>query len=117
MTETGPSPQPNQDETDIPGAPDRTDKDDNLYTGMCVGGPLDGQYETCRYPAGFVLVDRPAGRAWVYKRGGRRRWFIAALADGREARPYRAEMALEAALGERYDVRAVPAWGSHDGGS
>lgn len=34
----------------------------------CVGGPLDGQYVPCRFPKGFLAVDKPAGLCWVYER-------------------------------------------------
>ena len=115
MNDQGSDPANYWDEVDIPGAPDREDKNDDLYVGVIVGGPLDGGVEYSRYPAGFVLVDRPAGRAWLYKRQQPHQWHIAPLPDGREARPYRPELAVEAAMGERYDVRAMPAWGSHDG--
>ncbi len=37
-----------------------------LYQGVCVGGPLDGQTRESRYPKGALLVNKPGGSAWVY---------------------------------------------------
>ncbi len=37
-----------------------------LYEGVCVGGPLDGEVRQSRYPKGALLVDKPSGSAWVY---------------------------------------------------
>jgi hypothetical protein len=36
--------------------------------GYCAGGPLDGQQVAVRTSGGFLAVDRPAGRSWVYTR-------------------------------------------------
>jgi hypothetical protein len=38
----------------------------DLYTGVCVGGPLDGKQITARYPRGFILVDKPENKHWLY---------------------------------------------------
>ncbi|WP_250029822.1 hypothetical protein [Paractinoplanes maris] len=37
-------------------------------TGLCVGGPLDGQRITVRTPAGFLAVDKAESKAWMYQR-------------------------------------------------
>ncbi|MFB6393013.1 hypothetical protein [Polymorphospora lycopeni] len=37
-----------------------------MYEAICHGGPLDGQHAISRRPAGFLLVDRPAGQCWIY---------------------------------------------------
>jgi hypothetical protein len=42
------------------------------YEGDCVGGPLDQQHIRVRFPKGFLCVDRPAEKAWVYKFDGER---------------------------------------------
>jgi hypothetical protein len=34
--------------------------------GMCVGGPLHGQPACSRFGKGFLLVDKVAGRCWLY---------------------------------------------------
>jgi hypothetical protein len=40
--------------------------DDHLTIGICQGGPLDGQQVSVR-SAGFLAVDRQAGKAWRYQ--------------------------------------------------
>ena len=37
-----------------------------MREGRCHGGPLDGQVRISRYPSGFLLGDKPTGRAWIY---------------------------------------------------
>jgi hypothetical protein len=37
------------------------------YEGECFGGPLHGQRVSVRYPKGFLVVDKPGNKAWVYK--------------------------------------------------
>jgi hypothetical protein len=39
---------------------------DTTVTGMCTGGPLDGQQVIVRSSSGFLAVNKPAGRAWMY---------------------------------------------------
>lgn len=39
---------------------------DTLWTGQCLGGPMNGQVGESRFPKGFLLVDRPANRVWIY---------------------------------------------------
>jgi hypothetical protein len=47
--------------------PPDTDDDYNFtYDGVCVGGPYDGYTVSSRCPKGFVLVDRPNNRMWMY---------------------------------------------------
>lgn len=41
-----------------------------LFEGVCVGGPLDGRDGQSRFPRGFVLIDKPGQRAWIYDRQG-----------------------------------------------
>lgn len=41
------------------------------FTGVCVGGPLDGERVTVRSSA-FLATDRAAGMAWVYQHDGDR---------------------------------------------
>lgn len=72
------------------------------YTGPCYGGPMDGQTGESRFPAGFVLVDRPSGRAWIYDRSGSQ--FNVRDAKGM---PLDDEKRWEAANGAKWDVRAL----------
>jgi hypothetical protein len=44
--------------------------DADTYDGPCVGGPYAGRPASSRFPRGFLLVDRPHGRAWVYAYAG-----------------------------------------------
>lgn len=82
-----------------------------LYTGRCVGGPLDGQVVESRFPKGFVLVDKNADLAWLYdyteaqpKPGGEIfSTFQAREADGRTLDH---EKRIAAAEHSEYDVRA-----------
>lgn len=39
-----------------------------VYEGLCIGGPMGGQRGESRYAAGFVLIDRPGRRVWLYDR-------------------------------------------------
>ena len=36
------------------------------WQGPCIGGPMDGRHGSSRFPSGFLLVDRPTGKCWVY---------------------------------------------------
>jgi len=47
-----------QEEHEVPENP--------LYSGVCVGGPLNGQDASSRFPKGFLLCDRPGKKAWLY---------------------------------------------------
>jgi hypothetical protein len=37
-----------------------------LFEGDCRGGPLDGQPGQSRFPKGFLLIDKPNNRVWIY---------------------------------------------------
>jgi hypothetical protein len=43
---------------------------DTTVTGVCTGGPLDGQEVIVRSASGFLAVDKAAGLAWKYVRDG-----------------------------------------------
>ena len=78
-------------------------EDKLIYRGRCVGGPLDGAAASCRYPAGFVLADKPSGLAWIYDRTAEGT-FAVREQDGRALDLRRATMA---AIGDAYDVIAA----------
>lgn len=40
--------------------------EEELYEGPCVGGPLDGAVSQSRFPKGFLLIDKPNNRVWIY---------------------------------------------------
>lgn len=74
-----------------------------LYTGRCNGGPFDGRPGESRYPGGFLLVDKPAGRSWLYTWTGDH-------FEVQDAQPaaFRSEQAITVATAGECDVRAVP---------
>jgi hypothetical protein len=39
---------------------------ETLYSGIAVGGPLDGKTVEGRFPSGIVFVSKPENKAWVY---------------------------------------------------
>lgn len=81
--------------------------DHRLFEGICRGGPLDGETATSRFPAGFVLADKLAGRAWIYDRRHDGTYVVRG-GDPDPARELDHTKALAAVLGQEYDViRAV----------
>ncbi len=48
-----------------------------LYSGMAVGGPLDGTIVEGRYPEGIIFVSKPENKAWVYDFYAERQEFCA----------------------------------------
>lgn len=40
--------------------------ENKLYEGSCIGGPLNGTVGQSRFPKGFLLVDKPNNKVWVY---------------------------------------------------
>jgi hypothetical protein len=71
--------------------------------GRCHGGPLDGQVRISRYPSGFLLGDKPSGRVWFYD------WRDDAFhVRDPEPRPLTDDLVVSTALGEEYDVLALP---------
>jgi len=48
-------------------ADEATDSDEGeTFTGTARGGPWDGRDIESRCPKGVLLIDRPAGLAWIY---------------------------------------------------
>ncbi|MFC0529592.1 hypothetical protein [Phytohabitans kaempferiae] len=81
-----------------------------MHEGGCHGGPLDGQVRISRYPNGFLLGDKPTGRAWFYD------WRDGAFhVRDPEPQPLTDGLMLETALGEAYDVLALPGSGDEVG--
>jgi hypothetical protein len=69
------------------------------------GGPLDGMRVPCRYPAGLLLINKPAGQAMVYELKAKR-----LVTDGL-VRDLDDQRAVDTADGERFDVLAYDAEG------
>lgn len=76
-----------------------------LWDGECRGGPLDGLTATSRFPSGFLLVDKPGQRCWVYDWMGDEARVFMARENGT---PYalNEEGRWRAADEHTYDVRA-----------
>jgi hypothetical protein len=72
-----------------------------VYTFRCVGGPLDGQVEESRFEKGFILVDKPADKVWIYDLD--RDKFVCRG----DAVQLDMDKAVDTALGGEYDVRSV----------
>lgn len=87
-----------------------------IYTGICVGGPMDGLEGQSRFEKGFVLLDDPRGFAWVYDYHdgaipGFEATQNASLASSprfiaREQAILSRDKAAKAAAEDKYDVRA-----------
>lgn len=41
------------------------------YEGVCFGGPMNGRDIVCRFPKGFLLVDKPNNKCWIYEWDGK----------------------------------------------
>lgn len=81
------------------GKPD--DDDALLYEGMCEGGPMNGIPGQSRFPKGFVVIDQPNSRAWVYDYDRSAGVFVSRRRDVHDRIRH-----LHAAEGANYDVRA-----------
>lgn len=75
-----------------------------LWEGPCRGGPMDGQTGQSRFSNGFLLADKPNGRAWIYDWNEKTQEFVCrdAVGDTLDEAGRR-----KAANGLTYDVRAV----------
>ena len=40
--------------------------EEELYTGLALGGPMDGRTVEGRYPGGILFVSKPTNKAWLY---------------------------------------------------
>lgn len=78
-----------------------------VYTGVCVGGPLDTQSITVRSPAGFLAADKVNGAAWIYKRGTDGRFTVCTDHDDSLAYPYGPSTGVRALQPERAAAAAA----------
>ena len=74
---------------------------DKTQQGVCQGGPLNGKPAMSRFPKGFLLVDKQAGKAWVYDWTG-----AAFICRDDEPRDLDAEGRMDAAESTDWDVLA-----------
>ena len=75
---------------------------DPTYRGVVRGGPWNSRIIASRFPAGFVLVDKPHSRAWRYD-------YAAEVFTCRDPQPLTLDQQLlfVAGEGERWDVRVL----------
>jgi hypothetical protein len=110
------------------------DETETLYSGIAVGGPLEGQTIEGRFPSGIVFVSKPQNKAWVYDYYSDQSKFyarpngydavwdnlneyqklavVSELVGMDTTREFSAAKILVAAEGSTYEVRALP----EDGG-
>jgi hypothetical protein len=81
-----------------------------LWVGLCVGGPIDGQEGYSRFPKGFLLCDRPSDRLWIYDWSEADQKFLVRDAGGVDLieSPEAPDNRWRAALEGSYDVVALP---------
>jgi hypothetical protein len=75
-----------------------------MFIYRCVGGPFDDEEVESRFPKGFLVVDRPNTRCWLYDFDESRGvWSL------REdyPQPWDRTRSITAAEGNDYDVRAA----------
>lgn len=73
----------------------------DYYVGRVQGGPLDDTLASSRFPKGFLLVNKPAGKAWIYDWNGE--VFLCREPEGLDLDDTKR---WDAAEGSEYDVRA-----------
>lgn len=40
--------------------------EEELYTGLAIGGPMEGQQVEGRFPGGILFVSKPTNKCWLY---------------------------------------------------
>lgn len=91
-----------------------TQLEEAMWSGPCIGGPLDTQEGASRFPSGFLLVHRPGDRVWIYERVETPETptgysFLVRVAEGQELveDPDAPENRFRAAEEAHYDVKAA----------
>lgn len=81
-----------------------------VWTGPCIGGPMDTMEGYSRYPKGFLLVNRPLGRVWLYDWIDADGTFLVREAEGAEMidDPAADKNRYRAAEEPEFDVIAAP---------
>lgn len=91
-----------------------------MHEGICVGGPLDGLTYTIRNNTACLVVDKPAGLAWVYVVADDGRLVVNTAGSSESvdpvtgARTIDLDQAVDDALREGFDVIAAPDSGTGD---
>lgn len=84
-----------------------------VYSGPCVGGPMNNREGASRYPSGFLLVDRPRDKVWIYDWVHTMESFLVRDADGVDliSDPDAPKNRFRAAEESEFDIRA---WDEED---
>lgn len=77
---------------------------ENLYEGICFGGPMNLAMAVSRFPKGFLAVDKRSNKCWIYEWDNESKSFSV-----RDENPATVDLAarIHAAEGTNYDVLAV----------
>lgn len=80
-----------------------------VFNGQCVGGPMNARDGASRFPRGFLLVDRPNNRVWIYDWVGTMRQFLVRTEEGAEliSDPDADKNRFRAAEEAEFDIRAL----------
>lgn len=79
-----------------------------MYEGICFGGPLHGQEQVSRFPKGFLLIDKPANKCWIYRWNSETSTFTANEEEGVQVLTEGPDNRYRAAQESDYDVIAAP---------
>lgn len=84
------------------------DTEKTVWSGTCVGGPLNTKEGASRFPSGFLLVDRPNNRVWIYDWVHTMESFLVRDAEGSElvSDPDAPKNRFRAAEEAEFDIRA-----------
>jgi len=55
---------------------------DTLYTGLAMGGPMEGKEVESRFPGGILFVNKASNEAWLYdyyEKGSTTRFYLRPL--------------------------------------
>lgn len=85
---------------------------EELFEGICHGGPLDGKEAVSRFPKGFLLVDKPNNHCWIYEWNGN--GFEVRNDEPMDVQTTGEKNRFRAAEESNYDVLAAP-WGGGNG--
>lgn len=87
--------------------------DKHVWSGVCIGGPMNSQEGASRYPSGFLLVDRNINRVWIYDWSEAENCFYVRIADGEELvnDPDAPKNRFRAAEESEFDIRAIDTTG------
>lgn len=88
--------------------------EEQAFEGVCRGGPLAGEVWQSRFPKGFLLVDKPNNKCWIYEWDDSVREFKIRDSLGEVCHTEGEKNRYRAAEEPNYDVLAAP-WSGSDG--